>query len=157
MEVERRDDEDGDVAIVSTEVDPLNETNGTKPDVIDVLCEDLADRVGHHRDDVPPAVTAKWRKDMRLLLQRGPLDQKAPTPIAPGTVASALCVIFEQLADPGRTGFCWADQVQSPGALRKHWHKIRTSARSAATNHPDVRQRDRLSRIQQMMEDDDAG
>lgn len=95
---------------------------------VDSLCDLLAQRVGSHRDGPPPPITKAWRRDMRLLLDRGPKDQAIPTRLLPGKVESTIHFIFDRLSDPGPNGFCWADQVRSPGALRKHWHAMATSA-----------------------------
>ena len=96
------------------------------------LCEVLAADIGNHRAGPPPAVTQRWRTDMRLLLERGPTDQDKPEVIAPERVERAMSVLFTQLAIRDN-GFCWADQIRSPGALREHWHQIRVAA-MAATN-----------------------
>jgi hypothetical protein len=98
---------------------------------IDELCATLAARVGAHRgdDSPPPAVTARWRNDMRLLVDRGPTGQSKPTPTPPERVANAIAYVFDHLADTNGTGFCWADQIRSPGALRRHLPSVRLAAK----------------------------
>lgn len=100
------------------------------PTVVDELCTELATAVGKFADAPPPAVTKRWRNDMRLLLERGPLHQQDPAPTAPDAVRQCLQVVFTELAEPeGRGGFCWAAQIRSPHALRDHWHQMRVKAR----------------------------
>lgn len=100
------------------------------------LCEQLACKVAAHMQRPLPAVTERWRNDMRLLLERGPLGQDQPTPVPAERVARAIDFLFDRLAAPeGRTRFCWADQVRSPRALREHWHQIRHAA-AKATERP---------------------
>lgn len=96
------------------------------------LCEVLADAVEAHGKVGRPQIKPRWHEDMRLLLSRGPTDVE-PTPVEPERVERAIRVVFSQFAvpDPG-SSFCWADQVRSPGALRKHWTAIRLAAKSAA-------------------------
>lgn len=108
------------------------------------LCTALADAVERYRDGAQggrPSITAKWSKDMRLLLERGPLGADQAVAIKPERVAACIAVVFRELAEPqGSTGFCWAKNVQSPGALRKHWWQIYAAAR-------DQRQRSQLGRL----------
>lgn len=99
-----------------------------RPEVVQ-LCSLLAERVGTHRDSPPPPVTKRWRKDMRLLLDRGPLDQDKPTPFDEDRVRRTIEFIFGSLAERGENGFCWADQIRSPHALRRHWHKASLSSK----------------------------
>lgn len=100
------------------------------PTVVDELCTELATAVGKFADAPPPAVTKRWRNDMRLLLERGPLHQQDPAPTSPELVRQCLQVVFTELAEPeGRGGFCWAAQIRSPHALRDHWHQMRVKAR----------------------------
>jgi hypothetical protein len=70
---------------------------------------------------------------MRLLLDRGPKDQAFPTELSPRKVESTIHFIFDRLADPAASGFCWADQIRSPGALRRHWHAMATAAQRIKT------------------------
>jgi hypothetical protein len=66
---------------------------------------------------------------MRLLIERGPLGQSTPTPLEPERIGRAIQFLFERMADSNGRGFCWADQVRSPHALREHWHQISTAAK----------------------------
>lgn len=100
-------------------------------DPVDVLCDMLASKVQLHRGGARPPVTAKWRRDMRLLLERGPLHQTEAAPLQVEDVVGAMKAVFTWLAEPSSTGFCWADQVRSPHALRDHWHQMRLAARRA--------------------------
>ena len=101
------------------------------PTVVDELCNELAERVATQRGGARPPVTARWRTDMRRLLERGPLHQDEPTPVEPKRVRACLAVIFGELADPsGRNGFCWADQIRSPNALRDHWWQVYRAAQA---------------------------
>lgn len=97
---------------------------------IDRLCEVLADAVESHGKVGRPKVTDGWRIDMRRLVERGPTDLASPERIEPERVERAIDVLFSTLAKPTPSGFCWADQVRSPGALRKHWTKIRATAKA---------------------------
>lgn len=96
------------------------------------LCTQLADAVERYRDGAQggrPKVTKTWHRDMRLLLERGPLgaDQAVATPAE--KIAGCIRVVFTELADPqGSSGFCWASNVQSPAALRRHWWKLYEAA-----------------------------
>jgi DNA-binding MarR family transcriptional regulator len=91
----------------------------------EALCEQLAARIEVHQSGARPPVTQRWRKDMRLLLDRGPLGQTTPEPKTREAIASTIDIVFRDLTEPqGDNGFCWADQVRSPGALRKHWLKM---------------------------------
>jgi hypothetical protein len=115
---------------VSTEVASTSAAaaDDTRPE-IDELCALLAKRVGEHRESPPSAVTATWRNDMRLLVDRGPTGQSKPTPTPPERVANAITYVFDHLADTNGTGFCWADQIRSPGALRRHLPSVRLAAK----------------------------
>lgn len=95
------------------------------PAEVEHLCEDLAQRVAAHRRTGVPAITQRWRVDMERLVRLGPLHGADLRPMTVARVHRALAVTFEQLADPGGDGFCWADQIRSPYALRDHWHQIR--------------------------------
>lgn len=110
---------------------------------IDSLCALLAERVGTHRDGPSPPVTKRWRTDMRLLIDRGPLNQDQPTPLGVERVERAIRFCFDRLADANGSGFCWADQVRSPQSLRKHWHQLATAAKNLNRAHtPDQAWRD---------------
>lgn len=99
---------------------------------IEALCVHLADRIERHRDGVRPTITAKWRKDMRLLVERGPLHVDGAQGISPDKVRASIDSVFDELAVPdGRTGFCWADQIRSAGNLRDKWAQLREAYRRA--------------------------
>lgn len=68
---------------------------------------------------------------MRLLLERGPLRCDNPTPQSPDVVERGIAFVFDQLADPGNDGFCWADQIRSASALRDHWLQLVDAAAKA--------------------------
>lgn len=99
--------------------------------VIEALCNELATRIAAHEQTAgKPIVTERWHKDMRLLVERGPLGRKPADPFPPERIMRALDVIFTRLNEPsGNPAFCWADQVQSPTALRKHLPKIALAAK----------------------------
>jgi hypothetical protein len=102
--------------------------------LIDSLCSMLADKIQQHRGEGSPrpAITERWRKDMRLLVERGPLHVERPTPIPMERVVGAMKVVFGELNEPeGRRAFCWADQIRSPAALRDHWLQIADAAKRA--------------------------
>jgi hypothetical protein len=112
-------------------VPALLDDEHTPDPVIEDLCRCLAGAVEAHRDGDRPRITAKWRTDMDLLLRRGPTDLD-PAPVDPEKVRTAIRVVFTQLATPdSKSGFCWANQVRSPGALRDHWTQLRQAARVA--------------------------
>jgi hypothetical protein len=103
------------------------------PTVADLLCDELADAVGQFRNGTHggrPAVTKRWREDMRLLLERGPKGEAEACPLSADKVRGCIAYVFTELAEPeGSSTFCWAAQVQSPAALRRHWWRIRAAAR----------------------------
>jgi len=121
--------------LTTTEVVSSADTDTTTLSV-ERLCLYLAERVGQFRGSVAkaPPITARWRTDMRLLLERGPLHQSKPTPMREEHVASTIAVIFGRLAEPeGRRGFSWAAQIRSPHALRDHWHQMAVAWRQKQT------------------------
>ena len=61
---------------------------------------------------------------MRLLIDRGPLGQAKPTPMHPEKIEASIDAVFRHLAEPSSSGFCWAAQIRSPNALRRHWHEL---------------------------------
>jgi hypothetical protein len=95
------------------------------------LCEHLAERIEAFRPThLRPAVTDRWRKDMQLLLDRGPTGIATPSPLGPERVRRAIDVVFDRLASPeGARGFCWAAQIESPGGLRSKWNRLANAAR----------------------------
>lgn len=98
------------------------------------LCVLLQKRVELQRGR-RPQVTARWVKDMGLLLRRGPKHVEGVT-LSPGEVREMIGATFELLADPGRDGFCWADQIRSPAALRDHWEQLEVALRRVRPAKP---------------------
>lgn len=111
-------------------------------DDVEALCALLAERVGTHRDGPGPPVTGRWRKDMRLLVDRGPLNQDKPTPLGAERVEKAIRFVFDRLADTNGKGFCWANQIRSPHSLRDHWHQLVTASKHVASGRTDQAWRD---------------
>lgn len=133
---------------LSTTVATENPNTSASADV-ERLCDLLADRVAAQQDGRRPPVTDRWRKDMRLLLERGPLHQDTPETVAPVRVEHTIAYVFEHMAEPeGRSGFCWAAQIRSPQALRDHWHQMSDAAARAraARRGPSARAIDRVTR-----------
>jgi DNA-binding transcriptional ArsR family regulator len=109
---------------------PENEPSAPFGDDVTRLCDQLAEKVANQQDGRRPPITDRWRTDMRLLLERGPLHQDTPEPVGAEKVGATIDYVFEHLAEPqGRGGFCWAAQVRSPAALRDHWHQMADAAR----------------------------
>ena len=96
----------------------------------ETLCLQLAAAVTAHRGS-RPKVSTRWLTDMGLLLRRGPTDTEDPPP-TPTEVATVIDGTFTRLAEPSPKGFCWADQVRSPGALRGHWSQLVLALRRSA-------------------------
>lgn len=96
----------------------------------ETLCLQLAAAVTAHRGS-RPKVSTRWLTDMGLLLRRGPTDTEDPPP-TPTEVATVIDGTFTRLAEPSPKGFCWADQVRSPGALRSHWSQLVLALRRSA-------------------------
>lgn len=114
------------------EVGDTSPTIVVDPAAVDRLCHDLADRMAElHPDGARPKVTDRWRRDMRLLIERGPAGVEDPAPIDPDVVARRLHRVFTELAVPADNGFCWAAIIRSPGGLRDKWTQI-----SAAVTPP---------------------
>lgn len=134
-----RADDEGVAASVTTEVEPgelePSELEESAPSAdtasadLEQLCIALADAIEAHGKVGRPTITTAWRRDMRLLVERGELGIEGARGHPPEVVARAIGFTFERLADPGRDGFCWADQVRSPGALRRHWPKLAEAKR----------------------------
>jgi hypothetical protein len=61
---------------------------------------------------------------MRLLVDRGWLRDEHAQPCPPAKVRASIDAVFDRLSTPGRDGFCWAEQIRSPGALRDHWTQL---------------------------------
>lgn len=130
-----------DSSFLEPEVEPeenrkaVDAVAGAAPEVED-LCEHLAGRVFAHRGGKGlPKVTAAWRRDMRLLVERGPLRIADAQPVPAERVRNAIDFTFERLADPGADGFCWADQIRSPQALRDHWVQLYEAGRRQSAEH----------------------
>ena len=99
---------------------------------VNELCEHLARRITQHRDGNEPAISDRWRKDMGLLTRIGPASRAKREPIEPDRIHRAIDTVFDKLADPeSGSGFCWADQIQSPSSLRKHWDQLAMAAKRA--------------------------
>lgn len=125
------------------------EGNGTRVGPT-ALCRHLADRVGGYNGGKTPTVTGRWHRDMDLLLRRGSNRWDTPEPIDPERITRAIDFVFDHLADPEPgSGFCWAANIRSPGALRDHWDQIRDAARrlSAARRPRQSAQEAAASRI----------
>lgn len=102
--------------------------------VTGAMCQYLARRVTDHRGGPEVKWNLKsWRKPMSYLLRRGPTTWAHPAPIESDRVKRAIDFTFDQLATPiGNTGFCWADQIRSPRALREHWDDLLVAGRRVA-------------------------
>lgn len=135
-----RGGDEGVAAPVATDLEPVDpESENLKASTtqsvaetapVDALCDQLATAIECHRGGKSrPKVSAAWKRDMRLLVERGELGVEGAKGHPPEVIARAVAFVFERLADPGRDGFCWADQVQSPGALRRHWPKLADAKR----------------------------
>ena len=114
---------------------------------VNSLCEHLAISVAQYRENPQnpaktareqnlaktPKITAAWKRDMDLLLRRGPLDRAVPEPLTPEQVRRCIDFVFTRCTIPenGST-FCWAANIQSPAALRRQWDKLREAARRTA-------------------------
>lgn len=110
-----------------------------------LLAAAIAEWRNHHgAGGGAPRVTDRWVKDMDLLMRRGPLGQATPEPIDKARLARAIDRLFTGpvLSVPSGSGnFCWAAQVQSPQALRKHWHRIAGAASRDGRSGRAVRER----------------
>lgn len=102
------------------ETPPMASPTYERPEVMD-LCELLATRIEHYVGGSRPKITLKWKKDMDLLLRRGPSGIDTPEPLTAVKVHNTINAVFDDLAEPNDNGFCWAKNVQSSSALRKHW------------------------------------
>lgn len=102
------------------------------------LCLHLRERIGElHPGRGKPKITAAWVKAMGTLLNSGVKGWEGQPP-TPNEVAEMIDLVFTHLNTPNNSGFCWANQVQSPDALRRHWMRMRTdwemSRRSGRTS-----------------------
>ena len=108
---------------------------------VEDCCAHLAARIeGYSAGGARPPVTERWRKDMRLLIDRGWLRDEHAQPVPPAKVRASIDAVFDRLADPGRDGFCWAAQIRSPGALRDHWCQLAEAFRRQATTPRSARE-----------------
>src|ERR1035437_120513 len=129
--------ETGSQLIPFSENDCLSLKKESKPivggasDVTD-LCEYLSRRVGeyHGGPSRRPKIIPRWTKDMDLLLRLGPSGLATPQSIKPAIVHRAIAYIFDELAEPNGGGFCWANNIQSPGKLREKWFKLADEKKS---------------------------
>lgn len=97
-------------------------------EIVDALCAHLAQRVAEHSKSGTPVVSKSWRTSMSLLLRRGAPNVE-PSSVEPERVLRAIDYVFTYLAEPDGRGFCWADQVRSAAALRRHWTALQIAAR----------------------------
>lgn len=109
--------------VVHTNLNPQRFT-AQHPDAERLTTLLLASYARHVEADSAPRLTQKAVTDMDRLLRLGPTGF-SPSPVDSEHIARVIRGIFELLAEPGRNGFCWADQIQSPGNLRKHWMRLR--------------------------------
>ncbi len=105
-----------------------DETPSEVPTEAGRLVSRLAEAVSEHQGHRPK--TDAWEKPIDLLLRRGPTDWE-PGPIPVEDVERMIELVFTVGAERGRDGFCWADQVRSGEALRRHWPKLHTWAKRA--------------------------
>lgn len=82
-----------------------------------------------------PKVTSRWVKDMALLMRLGPKHVEGVT-LTGHEVREMIAATFKLLGEPGRDGFCWADQIRSPGALRDHWEQLEVALRRTGWDKP---------------------
>jgi hypothetical protein len=136
--------------LVEPPENPLSSTTPPAPadaapsEEVQQLCSQLADAVERYRDGAQggrPKVTKAWERDMRLLLERGPLGAEQARAVPAHRVEACIAVVFRELADPQPgSGFCWAKNVQSPSALRRHWWQLYAAAR-------DLRHQSQMGRL----------
>lgn len=106
-----------------------------RDEIVDDLNELLARRYALFAGSQPVNhKTKKWRTDMRLLLERGMSSWAKPVAIPPDAVRKRINGIFDHLATPGPSGFCWASNIRSPGSLREHWDQIGVEAKKRSSN-----------------------
>ncbi len=107
----------------------VREPSSPSADVV-ALCDHLADRIAQLQGGARPEITNRWRDQMRLLIERGPLHRERPEAMTPGKIRATIDCIFDDLAEPeGNSTFCWADQIRSVHALRDHWDQMKRAAR----------------------------
>lgn len=111
------------------------------PDITDVsveLCDTLAGLIGE-QTGFTPVTTMGWRRDMRLLLEHGPIGT-AKQPLNPSDVRDVLYGTFEHQT-------WWADKITDPRFLRKHYPRI---YRAVADARPQVSEADQLAAMDQL-------
>lgn len=105
----------------------------------------------HAGMESPPRITKKALRDMDLLLRRGPAEARTPVPVEPERVERVIHGVFDMLAER-RGSFCWADQIRSPGALRRHWVRVRKELndrhKAQQSGHGPLSQEDRRAWIE---------
>lgn len=119
------------IPLLPKTVKPTTVEKGATPhsDAVHSLCDLLADRIAQLQDGARPEITNRWRDQMRLLIERGPLHRAQPEPMTPEKIATTIGFIFDHMAEPeGRGTFCWADQIRSAHALRNHWDQMKRAA-----------------------------
>lgn len=110
------------VAKEETPEENPSQTSDVSPEV-KVIIEQLARKVTAHSGHRPK--TAAWAKPIDLLLRRGHPDWADPAPVPPREVIEMIELVFSAGAvKSGSSNFCWADQVRSGEALRRHWVKL---------------------------------
>ena len=110
----------------SDESSPLTNEKELKDNETDAaasLCEYLQRGIEYYSGKKPKLYVSGARQ-MDLLLRLGPVDWEKPAVVTPEEVHFVIHYIFTKLTVPGPGGFCWADQVRSPDALRRHWTKL---------------------------------
>lgn len=108
-----------------------------RPDMeVDHLCEVLSSLVADHRG-TRPKITKAWRSDMDKLVRLGPAGIEKPTDWTPDRIEKGIRRVFTELTTRGPNGFCWADQIRSPGALREKWDQLRVALRAASAGRSD--------------------
>ena len=91
------------------------------PEDVSALCETLQQAVTRsHPTGRQPTITAAWIKAMGTLLNTGIAGCAGPPPTR-SEIETMIEAIFTRLSTRNSGGFCWADQIRSPGALRRHW------------------------------------
>ena len=89
----------------------------------EALCLRLQAAVENHRGK-RPKITGTWITDMDRLLRLGLPEWDEPAALSPEEVIWVIDGTFSRLATPGTSGFCWADQIRSPGSLRAKWDTL---------------------------------
>lgn len=124
------------------------------PETVRALCRQLHNRCrDHHPQHRAPTVSVQWVKDMGTLLNSGPCDVDDFTPTG-DQVRAMIDATFDRLAErTGARGFCWADQVNSPGALRRHWVKIEVElAQTAGQGRSSAEVADAVAKLRGMLD-----